>query len=116
MKSLLRSARVLTALALLAGAWVVSCSRHSGRPSGVGAVEVALAEIPTDASCLRLTASAGAFTTSSDFTLVRGQRLVATLEDLPTGFVFIDADAFVPDCSALTPSSVPNWVSSGVTV
>jgi hypothetical protein len=94
-----------------------ACIQPPTTNEGTGVAMIALAQAPPDASCLRLTAAqSGVVSVTQLVPLARGMRVLATLDHLPTGFVFIDGDAFASDCDSLASTSVPNWVSTGADV
>ena len=82
----------------------------------IGTAEVAIAQAPTDALCLRITVT-GTRTAGRSVDLATGQSTGAlTLGGLPLGTSTFSADAFAVACSAVAPSSVATWVAAPVTV
>ena len=86
-------------------------------PDDVGAVSLAIAAGPPDASCLRVTVTGGSGSTSvRTLDLTPGAPTMATLSGLPLGGATVRAEAFNVACASLTPASIANWVSNPVGV
>jgi hypothetical protein len=75
-----------------------------------GNVELSLSTVPSDASCLRVTAS-GSRSTTKLFGLVSGSSPTFSLDRLPIGVVQFDAQAFGVACASIGAATVPNWVA-----
>src|SRR5262245_14589195 len=102
---------LMSAMALAGCSGPGSGAGAGAEPAGVAVF--AITNAPSDAACLQITA-AGSRTVVKSFSLSPGQDAVFTLSGLPVGNVVFSELAFAQDCSAVTASSVPTWVSDPV--
>ena len=81
-----------------------------------GQAMLSLAAIPDNVTCLRVTV-AGEFRSSViDFDVVPGDTLTQALTGLPVGDVVFSANAYSADCTSVTKSTIPMWISDEKTV
>jgi hypothetical protein len=81
-----------------------------------GQAMLSLAAIPDSVTCIRVTA-AGEFRSSViDFDVVPGDTLTQALTGLPVGDVAFSANAYSADCTSVTKSTIPMWISDEKTV
>ncbi|HEY7372757.1 MAG TPA: hypothetical protein VIF57_11395 [Polyangia bacterium] len=106
-----------TRLSVCLLAFAACQSAPTSAPGGddVGVIQLAIAAGPADAACLRVTVTGGATAPiARSFDLMPGAATTRTLSGLPVGQVAVSAEAFSAACSAVSSSSVPNWVSDPV--
>jgi hypothetical protein len=104
--------------------WLVVCAalglagpRCGGGGPGqeaVGEVAVALAEVPADVGCVRITVAGGGRTLAPAFDVAAGAAFATTLDGIPVGTVTFSADAFSGACADVTAATIPGWVSDDV--
>jgi hypothetical protein len=90
------------------------CSATGSPPSSlepVGSATIAIANAPSNAACIEITA-AGTRTVTSSFNLVAGESTLFTVGGLPLGQVTFSAQAFAVACMGVTATSVPTWVDN----
>jgi hypothetical protein len=106
------------ALAASVGLLSFGCASTAGDGGDgpVGAASVAIAKVPGDVTCIRLTAT-GTRTVTQDYPVASGASTVLALGGLPTGNVTFTGAAYLlnathtPSCAGITASTVPDWVS-----
>jgi hypothetical protein len=79
----------------------------------VGAARLAIAQVPADTSCIRITVT-GSRQVTRAFTVTPGASAMFTLGQLPLGNATFLGEAFPAVCSAVVAASVPGWVSDPV--
>jgi hypothetical protein len=96
---------------------LVACSSSSSPPmeENLGQASVALMQVPDDVACVQVTIS-GARTVTRAFDVSAGEDATFALNQLPIGLDVFSASAFSTACTAVTVTSVPNWVGDSVTV
>jgi hypothetical protein len=108
---------VRTPILLVASLSLAACaSADRPDPNGRGSVSVALASVPGDVSCIRLTLVGAGATVQRSFDVAHGASSVLNVDDLPPGSMTFSADAFPTACSAVTPTTIGSWVSDKQTV
>jgi hypothetical protein len=90
-----------------------SCTGAGTSNDDVGVARVALTGTPTGVACISLTV-AGARTASRLFAAAPGESQSLTMTGLSLGDDVFTGQAFSADCGAVTSSTVPDWVSDGV--
>jgi len=81
-----------------------------------GQALLSLAAIPDNVTCIRVTV-AGEFRSSViDFDVVPGDTLTQALTGLPVGDVVFSANAYSAECTSVTKSTIPMWISDEKTV
>ena len=83
---------------------------NPGASDDYGSIELTLMAAPSDAGCLRITATSTR-TVTHQLNLTPGQSTVFTIDHLPVGVVSLDAAAFPGACATVAVSAVPNWVT-----
>ena len=81
---------------------------QSGNPE-VGTVQLSLASVPSDASCLRIVIT-GPRTISKTFALTPSSSPTFSFDGVPAGIVQVDGQAFASACSSIA-SAVPAYVT-----
>lgn len=96
-------------------ALLISCAGGGGtsEPEMLGEARIAIVQVPADVRCASVVVT-GNRTVQKSFDLVPGQASTLTLTQLPVGAVTFSASAFDSACSAVTPTSVANWLSEPV--
>jgi hypothetical protein len=91
------------------------CSKRVSPGGGdqAGIATFALASAPADAVCLQVTVT-GSRQVVRSIDLTAGQSTTFTLTGLPLGMVTFAESAFGVACAAVTPDSVPTWISDPV--
>jgi hypothetical protein len=79
-------------------------------------VRLAIAVVPADVQCVRITAAGTGRTLVRELDAVGGMALTRSLSGLPLGRVTILGEAFAAACDAVTKSAIPAWVSEPVDV
>jgi hypothetical protein len=103
---------------LLSSLVLFGCS-SSGNGSGAGegataSAVFAITNAPGDAACLQASVD-GSRAVSQQFPLIPGQNTTFTLQGLPVGSVVFSEQAFAESCTAVTPASIPTWLSDPLT-
>lgn len=80
------------------------------RPEDVQVV-LALAAVPADVGCVRVTAAGSGRTVTRELDVTPGTSLDEPFSGLPLGTVSFSADGFAAGCGAVTKATVPAWVS-----
>jgi hypothetical protein len=80
---------------------------------GVGTAQLAIAQVPTDTRCIRITV-AGTRQVARAFTVTPGESATFALGQLPLGPATFSGEAFPAVCSQVGSASVPGWVSDPV--
>jgi cysteine-rich repeat protein len=80
-----------------------------------GSANLAVTNIPSDVSCLRITAVGGT-TVVTLVDVTPGQPADISLSGQPIGTVAFTADAFPSICAVVTGGTTPNWLSDTVVV
>jgi alpha-tubulin suppressor-like RCC1 family protein len=112
----LRLARVV--LGLLALVVLDGCGAGGEAPGGrrleTGAVLAELSTVPTGVACVQLVLG-GSVTETLSFAVTAGATPVSlSVGALPPGAVTVTGSAYDLACGAVTPTSVPSWVSAPV--
>ena len=81
---------------------------------GLSTVELALAQAPADAACIRVKASAAGRALVVNIGYTPGESTVAHLTGVPEGEVVFSADAFAIDCAQLLPATPRSWFAAPV--
>jgi hypothetical protein len=102
-------------LAAMAAAVVDGCASKPADPEDIGVVRLELTSIPSDVSCLRLTAT-GARTVTQQFDVTPGSDASLLVTGLPTGTVTITAYAFAAACATAGDVTTANWFSDPQTL
>ncbi len=109
MRTLLAGASALLACACTAD------TRAENEDDVAGAAVVALTEVPSDVSCIRIVAAGSVRTETRDFDVMPSDSSAELrLSRLPLGLVTFEASAFDGACAAVDANSVPGWVSDPV--
>jgi hypothetical protein len=74
-------------------------------------VTLALAEVPAEIGCLRVTAAGVDRTAARDFAVTPGQPFTTVLTGVPLGTVAFSAGAYPGSCEEVTASTHPAWIS-----
>jgi hypothetical protein len=112
--SLKSSLFAVAALAAVAGA---GCGAlEAPAPDGVGQAMLAIAVVPAEVRCVRITAAGSGRTLVRELDVVGGTALTQSLSGLPLGSVTVLGEAFPGACDAVTKSTIPTWVSDPVDV
>jgi hypothetical protein len=104
---------ITTLLSLTALAGNTGCSSEADvaeSETEAGSVQLSLSAVPSDAACLRVSAT-GARSVTRSFGLVAGSSPSFRLDRLPVGVITVDAQAFAGACAAVSASTSPTWVS-----
>jgi hypothetical protein len=99
---------VLGAVSLASG-----CSSDRGSAAvddKIGSARLAVTEVPSDVSCIRIDA-VGSSTVTTLVDVTPGQSADIELEAQPVGLVAFSAEAFPAICDVVTDSSTPTWLS-----
>lgn len=99
-------------LAFVLSLLAVDCGSVPDPAESSGGVELAIERVPSDAACVRITAS-GDRAVSKTFKLEAGAAQKFALERLPLGVVRVEARAYPLACEALRFESEPNYVTDG---
>ncbi len=91
------------------------CGRDQGGPPETGEVMLSMAAIPEAVSCVRITATGELRDRVSDFTVAPGDTFTQSFSGLPVGSVVFSASAYSQDCSSVSKSTVPTWISEDKT-
>ncbi len=100
---------ILSIMALTAG-----CAASPANPEEVGTVHLAIAKVPSDAGCLRVSATAESTYTQA-FDLIAGSSPTLAMLNVPARATTFEGQAFSGACSAVTETTRPTWVSDPVT-
>jgi hypothetical protein len=85
-------------------------------PEGSEQVMLAIAVVPAEVRCVRITAVGPGRTLERELDAVGGMPLTKSLAGLPLGTVTITGEAFPSACDAVSKSTIPAWVSDPVDV
>jgi len=85
-------------------------------PDGVGQAMLAIAVVPAEVRCVRITAAGTGRTLVRELDVTGGMPLMQSLSGLPLGSVSVLGEAFPGACDAVTKSTIPTWVSDPVDV
>ena len=99
----------LGALSLTGCSADASSSAEPEDSEALGAVELLLSKVPSDAACLQVTLS-GSRKVSRAFDLSRASSSKFSIGGLPIGAVQVQASVFPDACRKLEGNSTPNWV------
>jgi hypothetical protein len=94
---------------------LVACVSHTEESELTGRASMAIADVPSNVSCIQVSAATSSRTATDSFDVTAGQSTVLELSGIPTGAVTFTGSAFASACSAVTPSSTPNWTGAPVT-
>src|SRR5882672_951231 len=96
----------------------VGCGQGDGADTsndkGLGTVQVALQNVPSDIYCVQIT-SAGSIVRTDSFDVSPGASTTLTIKGIAPGSVKFTGAAFPTACQSLTPTSIPTWVADAVT-
>jgi hypothetical protein len=109
------SPAALAALVFAAGG-IAGCGFAPPSPEGPEQVMLAIAVVPTEVRCVRVTAAGPGRTLERELDAVGGMPLTKNLAGLPLGTVTIAGEAFPSACDAVSKSTIPAWVSDPVEV
>lgn len=101
-------------LAVLATMGVACSSPPAENPEDVGAVRIALTQVPDDVQCLEIKA-AGVRTVSKRFSVIPPDPTTLEMAGLPLGSVTFSATALAEPCDSSL-STEPTWVGDPVSV
>jgi thermolysin len=97
----------------------LACSKGGGGDSSpgdnVGVARIAITQAPADATCARIRIQGTSFVEKT-FSLKPNDSTVFTISGIPVGLDKFSAETFQEGCAAVTPTSVPTWVSDPVSV
>lgn len=91
----------------------VSCGTQSNDPvaqDDLGAVQVALTNVPNDASCVRINIT-GSRPAIRLFDVAPGASSTFTIDRLPVGLAQVSGEAFGSKCADVNAGSVPSYIS-----
>lgn len=100
---------------LLGGASGCAPVPPSGPPGEVQ-VLLALATVPAEVACVRITAEGATRSVVRELPVSEGAMVSESFSGLPLGPVVFKAEAFVADCESVTKSTIPGWASEPETV
>jgi hypothetical protein len=106
----------LAALTFTLTAGLAGCGLEPPPQEGPEQVMLAIAVVPTEVRCVRVTAAGPGRTLVRELDAVGGMPLSKSLAGLPLGTVTITGEAFPSACDAVTKSTIPAWVSDPVDV
>jgi hypothetical protein len=82
----------------------------------LGQATLAIAVVPTDVRCVRITATGPGRTMVRELDVMGGTPLTQSLAGLPLGRVTVLGEAFPGACDAVTKSTIATWVSDPIDV
>jgi hypothetical protein len=94
----------------------LGCAPSLPAPDDQPQVVLALASVPAEVSCLRLTAAGAARSVVRELPVTEGAMVSESFSGLPLGPVVFTGDAFGADCESVTKSTIPGWASEPATV
>jgi hypothetical protein len=103
---------LLFSAAGLAGA----CAGVGEGDADLGQAQLAIANVPANVRCFRVTAQGTSRTAVRSVDVMPGQTIQTTLSGLPTGPVTFTGEGFSEACSGVDAASVPSWISDPVAV
>jgi hypothetical protein len=77
-------------------------------------VVLAITAVPTDVTCVRLTATAQGRTVSREVDVMAGAEVNESFGGLPLGTLEFKGEAFPGACTAVSKATIPTWVSEPV--
>src|SRR5688500_12522215 len=112
MKNIYTSKKLVWAALALMGA---SCSVSPAEESEIGEAQLFIASVPAGVQCMQITA-AGARKVVQAYGVTPGQSANLQLNGLSLGTTVFSGDAFGVSCDALNAATVPEWISTPVSV
>lgn len=109
----MRAAILIVAVPLLAAA--AGCFELHP-PQEPTQVILAIASVPADVACVRITAAGTGRTVAREIAVASGEAVNESFSGLPLGTVTFLAEAFPGTCQAVTKVTVPTWVSESMPV
>jgi hypothetical protein len=103
-------------LTLLALAPSSGCEHDQASPTETGEAMLSVGTIPDNVACIRVSVVGEFRSVVSDLPVVPGDTLVQALSGLPVGRDVFSANAYSQDCTSITKSTVPMWLSDEKTV
>jgi hypothetical protein len=97
-------------------AGLAGCGFAPPPPEGPEQVMLAIAVVPAEVRCVRITAAGPGRTLERELDAVGGMPLTKSLAGLPLGTVTLTGEAFPSACDAVSKSTIPAWVSDPVDV
>jgi hypothetical protein len=89
---------------------------HNAQSTEEGQANLTLETIPEDVTCIRVTVVGEFRTAVRDFDVLPGATFSQALTGLPVGEVIFTANAYAAECTGLTKSTAPMWLSEEKTV
>lgn len=83
----------------------------AGAAEDVGMIEMALTSVPSDVTCVRITAKGPYREKVADVEVVPGPAMSQVLTGFPLGQVKVMAEAFGAACEKVTSKTTPTWIS-----
>lgn len=105
---------VLSVCTILALPFASGCGIE--RPEEPEQVILNISAVPSDVSCLRVTAAGPGRTTLRELEVTPGATLSESFSGLPLGAVEFKAEAFSALCDSVTKATIPGWVSDPIPV
>ena len=93
-----------------------ACRHDQPGQTETGEIMLSVDAIPEDVSCIRVSVTGEFRDVTKDFDVTQGQTFTETFSGLPVGSVVFSANAYASDCSSVTKSTVPTWISEDKTV
>jgi len=90
------------------------CAEGGAADRGLGEVQLAIANVPSDVHCFRVTAQGVSRTATRSIDVMPAQTIQTTLSGLPTGQVTFTGEGFDSSCAAVGAGSVAAWISDPV--
>jgi hypothetical protein len=100
---------------LISGVALAACVSHTDSSELTGLASLAIANVPSDVSCIQVSAANSVRSVADSFDVTAGQSTVLELDSLPTGTVTFTGTAYATSCAQVTSASTPDWVGPPVT-
>lgn len=91
-------------------ATLLSCVDSTSAPREVQ-VLLAIAAVPSDVACIRVSATGAGRTVSRELSVTPGATVNESFAGLPVGTVTFLAEAFAGSCEAVTKTTISSWIS-----